>query len=205
MSYYIKQIIAKGHGKHDSCIDFIKGCNIIYGPSNTGKTYIVKCIDYMCGSKAFPLDKPNGYSTIQMSVQTDDGLLIMSRDINKPYVELYSTDVQFLSGKYSIHSKDYEKTINSIWLRLIGIKGQHSIIKNENFERQKLSWQSFRHLFILTAEKLVSETSIFLPGQVILNTAAISSLIFLLTGEDFSNQSDIQESKIVRDAKRAYL
>ena len=50
MSFYIEKIIVTGSGKTDSIIELSNGVNIIYGPSNTGKTYIVKCIDYMFGS-----------------------------------------------------------------------------------------------------------------------------------------------------------
>lgn len=50
MSFYIEKLTVTGSGKTDSTIDLSNGVNIIYGPSNTGKTYIVKCIDYMFGS-----------------------------------------------------------------------------------------------------------------------------------------------------------
>ena len=42
MSFYIEKIIVTGSGKTDSIIELSNGVNIIYGPSNTGKTYIVK-------------------------------------------------------------------------------------------------------------------------------------------------------------------
>lgn len=44
MSFYIEKLTVTGSGKTDSTIDLSNGVNIIYGPSNTGKTYIVKCI-----------------------------------------------------------------------------------------------------------------------------------------------------------------
>ena len=56
MSFYIEKIIVTGSGKTDSIIELSNGVNIIYGPSNTGKTYIVKCIDYMFGSEREPID-----------------------------------------------------------------------------------------------------------------------------------------------------
>ena len=64
--------------------------NIIYGPSNTGKTYIVKCIDYMFGSDKEPIDISTGYEVIEIIVRTEHGKLIMSRKIgeNKINVEV---------------------------------------------------------------------------------------------------------------------
>jgi AAA15 family ATPase/GTPase len=61
MSFYIEKIIVTGSGKTDSIIELSSGVNIIYGPSNTGKTYIVKCIDYMFGSEREPIDISAGY------------------------------------------------------------------------------------------------------------------------------------------------
>lgn len=46
MSFYIERLTVTGVGKKDSTIELSNGVNIIYGPSNTGKTYIVKCIDW---------------------------------------------------------------------------------------------------------------------------------------------------------------
>ena len=45
--YYIKRIYLTGDGVQDSGVDFTPGLNIIYGPSQTGKSYITKCIKFM--------------------------------------------------------------------------------------------------------------------------------------------------------------
>lgn len=55
--FYITKVVAKGSGKTDSVIDLRPGLNIIRGRSNTGKTCIIKCIDFCFGSKAKPLMK----------------------------------------------------------------------------------------------------------------------------------------------------
>ena len=67
MSFYIEKIIVTGSGKTDSIIELSNGVNIIYGPSNTGKTYIVKCIDYMFGSEREPIDISTGYQYIKIN------------------------------------------------------------------------------------------------------------------------------------------
>ena len=36
--FYIKSVVAKGELVQDSQINFVKGCNVVYGPSDTGKT-----------------------------------------------------------------------------------------------------------------------------------------------------------------------
>ena len=54
--FYVKEIRATGDGVEDSFVEFQPGVNIIHGPSNTGKTYVVMCIDYMLGADNPPMD-----------------------------------------------------------------------------------------------------------------------------------------------------
>ncbi len=49
--YYIKQITATGEKVGVSEISFQDGVNIVYGPSNSGKSYIIKCINFMFGGE----------------------------------------------------------------------------------------------------------------------------------------------------------
>ena len=55
--FYITKVIAKGSGKKDSSVELQPGLNLIQGRSNTGKTCIIKCIDFCFGSKHKPFDE----------------------------------------------------------------------------------------------------------------------------------------------------
>lgn len=203
MSFYIEKIIVTGSGKRNSIIVFANGVNIIYGPSNTGKTYIVKCIDYMFGSDKEPIDVSTGYQYIKIIVKTVRGKLTMSRKIGESKIEIDSSDSKISSGKYTTKPSrnNYDKTINSVWLALIGIDEMHLIISNENFNKKILSWRTFSHIFMLTETKIISEKSAILSDRYINNTAELASLIFLLSGKDFSD-SEVKESREIKEAKK---
>lgn len=47
--FFIERLVVTGRGKKPSTIEFSDGLNFIVGPSNTGKSYIVECIDYLFG------------------------------------------------------------------------------------------------------------------------------------------------------------
>ena len=179
------------------------GANIIYGPSNTGKTYIVKCIDFLFGSDADPFDSSSGYDSISIYLKTRGGQVVMHRKLGSNKIDVSSTDPSISNGKYTAKAsgKNYEKTINSVWLALIGITEQHSINKNERSQKQVLSWRTFCHMFMLTETKIISETSIFLPDRGYSDTPALSALLFLLWGKDFSD-TEAMESKEIKDAKK---
>ena len=203
MSFYIEKIIVTGSGKTDSIIELKNGVNIIYGPSNTGKTYIVKCIDYMFGSKIEPIDVSTGYQYIKIIVKTQHDTITMSRKIGEDKIEVVSTNVSISSGDYGTKAskKNHDKTINSVWLSLIGINNMHLVISNENVKKQILSWRTFRHMFVLTETKIISENSAIFSGRDTSNTAVIASLIFLLTGKDFA-ETETKDSKEIKEVKK---
>ena len=203
MSFYIEEIIVTGSGKTDSIIELSNGVNIIYGPSNTGKTYIVKCIDYMFGSEREPIDISTGYQYIKIIVRTQCGTITMSRKIGENKIEVSSNDNNVPSGKYATKASrtNYDKTINSVWLSLIGINDLHLVISNENYKKQILSWRTFSHMFMLTETKIISEYSAILSGRDTSNTAVIASLIFLLSGQDFA-ETETKDTKEIKEAKK---
>lgn len=203
MSFYIEKIIVTGSGKTDSIIELSNGVNIIYGPSNTGKTYIVKCIDYMFGSEREPIDISTGYQYIKIIVRTQCGTITMSRKIGENKIEVSSNDNNVPSGKYATKASrtNYDKTINSVWLSLIGINDLHLVISNENYKKQILSWRTFSHMFMLTETKIISEYSVILSGRDTSNTAVIASLIFLLSGQDFV-ETETKDTKEIKEAKK---
>lgn len=203
MSFCIEKIIVTGSGKTDSIIELSNGVNIIYGPSNTGKTYIVKCIDYMFGSDNEPIDTSTGYQYVTIVVKTMRGKLTMRRKIGENKIQVDSTDSKISPGKYASKASrnNYDKTINSIWLSLIGVYEMHLIINNEYFKNQILSWRTFSHMFMLTETKIISECSTILSGHDTTNTAVLTSLIFLLSGEDFAD-SEAKDSKEIKEAKK---
>ena len=203
MSFYIEKIIVTGSGKTDSIIELSNGVNIIYGPSNTGKTYIVKCIDYMFGSEREPIDISTGYQYIKIIVRTQCGTITMSRKIAENKIEVSSNDNKVPSGQYATKASrtNYDKTINSVWLSLIGINDLHLVISNENYKKQILSWRTFSHMFMLTETKIISEYSAILSGRDTSNTAVIASLIFLLSGQDFA-ETETKDTKEIKEAKK---
>ena len=204
MSFYIEEIKVSGPGKADSTIKLKQGVNIIYGPSNTGKSYIINCIDYMFGAKDSPIDESFGYDTISLTVRTESGSVVMRRGLGKKKIVVESDDANVGSGEYNIQAsgKNHEKTINYVWLSLFGIRDYHSVIFNENFGKKVLSCRTFLHMFLLTETKIIAKESVVLSNIPTSNTAEISSLIFLLTGQDFED-SEKQDSVEIKAAKRA--
>lgn len=100
--FYIKKVTAKGSGMTNSSIDLQPDLNIIKGRSNTGKTVIIKCINFCFGSKEKPFDESFGYTTIEISLHTLKGDIDISRGLGKNQVKVATNVPSFSSSTYDL-------------------------------------------------------------------------------------------------------
>ena len=186
MKFYIKKLIISGKDKKDAAVEFSQGVNIICGPSNTGKTKIFKCIYYILGGEKSPLDPTMGYTKIELILSVHNKEISFVRELNNSKIHVDSKYDKVLSGEYSASTGGkYEKTINSIWMSLIGIDEKKNIIKSAKYKRQVLSILTIAHLFMLSETNIISEESILKSPHVTNNTAVFSSIIYLLKELDY--------------------
>lgn len=86
--YYIKKIFLTGNGVETSGVDLTPGLNIIYGPSETGKSYITKCIKFMYGKKDSEIDDTFGFNTIHMILDVDGKPLTLVRRLDEEKINV---------------------------------------------------------------------------------------------------------------------
>jgi predicted nucleic acid-binding Zn-ribbon protein len=117
-----------------------------------------------------------------------------------------STDNEIQSGKYDskYEARSSHPTISSLFLQLIGIDSEHNIIRNKDFITDRLTWRKFLHTFLIQEEEITKKESILLPQRKEANTLLMSTLIFLMTGQDFAG-FDKREEKKIRDAKKTAI
>ncbi|MBV4424325.1 AAA family ATPase [Clostridium tyrobutyricum] len=199
--FYIKKLSLTGPDVKISSVDFIDGLNIICGPSDTGKSYIAECFDFMFGgsSKDFPIDKKTGYNHVRMQIATYNGDITLERNFEESSIYVSSLNPNFESGKYSTGKA--KKNMNDFWLRLMGIDEPVSIIKNENFERNNLTVRSFLHSFCIKEDNVFQKESIMFQRSVYSRTAIMNILLYFITGNTY-NEEDPKETKAIKAAKK---
>ena len=200
-SFYLSKVEASGNGKVPSSVELKPGVNIITGPSNTGKSYIFKCIDYMFGAREFPLDMSLGFDTISVTVTCSEGSARITRNSKSIYVENSSIP--------SIHDGELKQdALGGIYLNLLGIEGQQKIYRSQERKTQSLTLRSFIHLSML------SEDNIHRAGTILENpnggparASSISALVFLLYGIGASDddKEDLATRKTKREAVAKYI
>ena len=86
-------------------------------------------------------------------------------------------------------------------LSSIGIKEEHRVVKNKDFETKRLTWRSFLNILIFRVSDIVRNTSVIEPEQAVERTAMLSALLFLLYGKDFA-EADAQTKREIRVAQK---
>lgn len=202
-NFYIENITAHGSGRNDAVVSFGKGLNIIQGFSNTGKTCVVRCIDFIYGSSTKPFEKNTGYNKVSMRIITPNGDITFSRILGRNQIQVASDNPEIESGTYDIAYKQNHKNpvINSVWLKLIGIDGEPMIPKNIDFVKSHLTWRTLASVFYVTEKHIVRPESVVLPEQRTGDTLLLSALLYLISGRDFA-ETDAQAKKEIRVARR---
>ena len=209
--FYIEKLMVSGGGHHTSVIDFKPGLNFILGPSNTGKSLVMDCLDYMFGftpKKNKPskiVDNNNGYEWITLQLATANGTVILERKIGESKITVSGSDPTVEHGKYSVgHSA--KKNINTVYLHLLGIDEPHSVRSAETGSKtQALTWRSMLHLFFLKQGDVARESSALLSPGSLGSTASAAVLLFLLTGQDANNLVQDEDPKISEAKKKALI
>lgn len=205
MSFFIKKVFVQGNGQTESLVEFKEKINIIYGASNTGKTMILNCIDYIFGAEENPLNPSIGYDSIGLLLfeNTTNSSVELVRKLSSKEIHVNSNYINIKTGCYITDSNNYDESLNSVILKLLGINEQHKIVKNKSYEKQILSWRSLNHMFFIDEDRIFNKCSPILTPQYTEKTLCLSILIYFLTGNDFSNEIPQDSDKIRKVKKQA--
>jgi hypothetical protein len=209
--FYIDKLTVSGGGHKTTLIDFKPGLNFILGPSNTGKSLVMDCLDYAFGftpKKNRPskiVDNNYGYERIALHLVTANGTVILERKIGDTKIAVSGTDPTVDHGSYSVGHKA-KKNINAVYLHLLGIDEVHSVRSAENGSKtQDLTWRSMLHLFFIRQADIARESSALLAPGSVGHTASAAVLLYLLTGQDANDLVADEDPKISEAKKKALI
>jgi len=184
-----------GPQKLPATVKFGPGLNVLYGASDTGKSFIVETIDFMLGGKP-PLreiTERQGYDRILLGLETLTGeTFTISRSADGGSFLLYAglhemppgveVEAQVLS---EVHSDRNGSNLSSFLLDQSGLTGKR-VRKNARNETNSLSFRNIARLMIVTETEITQQRSPLLDGNYTADTANTSTFKLLLTGVDDS-------------------
>lgn len=204
----IRHLAFTGNQVPPAKLDFESGLNLLYGASNTGKSFTLKSIDFMLGgTKSLPEFKErNGYNKVWFGFSLNGlGDFTLSRSIQGGEYELYNgllilSPAPETSKKLAATQKS-KNSLSQFLLEKLNLEGK-KLARNANGETDAISFRD------ITAISLVDETSIqsdeYSPmesGQHVSKTKERSLFRLLLTGEDDSAVASVIDEKTFNTSK----
>lgn len=180
--FYIKQLSVSGYNVRPATLQFQRGANIIYGISDSGKSYVVECLSFMFGAKTMRLKPSSGYNAVGLTIQTAKGEIYLERrfDVKKESVTIHSGDPDYIG----LNCTGMEPNVlDTFWMRLIGITNENqTVVTSGYYAHELLKWANITKLIMLK-ETEISNSKSAIPHSF----KALSVLLFLLTGEDYAD------------------
>ncbi len=189
--FFIKRITVSSDRKKDSNIEFKDGLNIIVGPSNTGKSYVIKCINFIFGGSDCPFGKlETGYNTVCMTLENEDNdyINIERKIVDGKNGEKGDSNVKITSSILEYNNKKLNKNgYTDFLLSLLGIKKPHKVISDEDtYKTKNLTLRSLFHLFYLDEQNIFESSSPFYSPKFKTVTYTLMGLLFIITGNDYN-------------------
>lgn len=184
--FQLVRVALTGNGVEDAEVRFSSGLNVISGPSDTGKTFILHCIDYLLGAGDKPAEIPEARSydnaVLEVKALADNATFVLSRALRGGGFTLRQPD-----GSESVlqeqHEGDREDTISHFLLDLTGLTGK-LVRKNARGVTRSLSFRDLAHLMVISEEDIIRSRSPLLSGQYTTKTVEKSVFRLLLSGQD---------------------
>lgn len=184
------------HGpvRETATIEFGAGLNVVFGASNTGKSFIVDTIDFMLGGKGPLRDIPErvGYDQILLAIETlDDQKFTIVRSTEGGAFRIYDGhhSDKLPEGEGTVladaHNDKRDDNLSAFLLAKLDL-GHKRVRKNKRGDTQSLSFRNIARLLIVNEEEIIQQRSPLSDGNYTADTTNTSVFKLLLTGVDDS-------------------
>lgn len=191
----IRHLSFHGPSRAAAAAEFGPGLNLIYGASDTGKSFIVETIDFMLGGKTALRDIPEriGYDLVLLGVETIAGeQFTLSRSVDGGHFRLFTglhlspppadVDSRELADQHTDRSAE---NLSSFLLDKCGLPGKR-VRRNKRGDTNSLSFRNLARLMIVTETEITSQRSPLTDGNPTSDTPNFATFKLLLTGVDDS-------------------
>jgi len=206
----LRHLVFHGPNRPTAAVEFGPGLNLIYGASETGKSFVVEAIDFMLGGKPPLRDIPQriGYDRILLGMETVSGeKFTLLRSVDGGAFRMFEglhltppTEAFRAQELADQHSDKSPNNLSSFLLERCGLVGQR-IRRNKSGDTNSLSFRNLARLLIVTETEITEQRSPLSDGNPIAETPNFATFKLLLTGVDDSALS-VTKTKGVEDQSR---
>ncbi len=189
-------------------VHFEPGLNVIWGASETGKSFIFSSIDFMLGGSKPPkrIAELNGYESgwLAITLRNTRERFILERGIRGGEFNLHSvepdsweiTDSKTLLAE---HKHDRTDTISHMLLAASGLDKAIILIGKEKGLTRSISFRDVAHITFVDEVRIIAELPPVYPtGQRDSLTAELATFSYLISGQDWKGVIAAPDTKIER-------
>ncbi|MDA5543836.1 hypothetical protein PGS62_07735 [Yersinia rochesterensis] len=203
--FRIRKILLRGNGVQDAYVDFDKGANILAGESDTGKSYLISCLDYILGAEKLKKKPKEAAAYTHLFVEFENSknkVLTLTRALDggklaAHYVPIHSIDGKGESIAPVRKGKSTGPDVTSILFPFAGIK-EAKLRKNARGATQRLSIRTLAPLFLIDEVSIIDEFSPITGRSGYDDTARKRMFSYILTGIDDDGIVAEEKTEIVR-------
>jgi hypothetical protein len=208
----LRRLTFTGQHAEPAELTFARALYILYGASNTGKSFALKSLDFMLGSST-PLPNTTERQPYDRAWLTVDlpkyGTATFRRALAGGPFELLTGDVQVANGRNTPqlsarHDPSNTNNLSQFLLEELGLGGRE-IVTDANGKKRSLSFRDLSRYCIVDETAIQSENSPAISGQFPLGTAERSVFRLLITGTDDSAVVPVIDPRTFRAATTGKL
>ena len=207
----IRKILLRGSGVPDALVEFDGGANILAGESDTGKSYLVQCLDFIFGASALKyLEETASYTELFVEFENSEKeSLTLVRQLSGGNLRAYSTPILDISGEgekiaASRKGKSKVKDVTSVLFPFCGI-AEARLRKNTRGETQRLTVRTLAPLFLIDEVSIIDQHSPVTGKPSYDDTSRKRALSFMLSGMDDEGIVAAEKNEVVKARLKAKL
>ena len=190
----IRHLSFLGPHRATATVRFEAGFNVLYGASDTGKSFVLDTIDFMLGGKGPLRDIPEreGYDRILLGMQLTSGeAFTLHRSTAGGGFLLFEGlhETELPEGGSELrdqHDERKDDNLSRFLLKKIGLADKR-IRRNKLNETNSLSFRNLARLAIVDEEEIIQKRSPLSDGNMVADTPNTATFKLLLTGVDDSS------------------
>lgn len=204
--FYIRSLWVTGLNTKPAKISFAPGFNVVSGLSDTGKSYVFACVNFMLGGGDPPkpgVPEAAGYTDVYLELITYGGqTYTLNRKISGGHFKLKDVAIEKFQTQgiakelKEQHSSTASDNISQFLLGLCGFE-EKWVKKDKNNKKRGLSFRDIAGLTLVDEERIITTKSpVYISGQFSNQPSEQSVFEILLTGKDASELEEVEEARI---------
>ncbi|MBK8177013.1 MAG: hypothetical protein IPK66_17665, partial [Rhodospirillales bacterium] len=208
----LREVRLVGTGVKDAVVTFAAGANVITGDSDTGKSYMLRCIDFVLGADEMTktIDEAKLYERVLVEFKNNDGdFLTLERHLSGGDVAVYHTPIDERDGaaetvNWKRKGRSTAPDVTSIIFSFCGMK-EAALRTNKDGAVQRLSIRTMLPVFLIDEISIQAEQSPIFGEKGYDETPRKRMFSFILTGKDDTGIISQERREITQAELKAKL